>query len=71
MNLDPKPINQLEFTKPKLSNVDPKPDKSLSFEFDPRHTNDRNIDQEYYQQKLMEFKKIFPKTGTLLHFSIE
>ncbi|KAJ8322150.1 hypothetical protein KUTeg_000621 [Tegillarca granosa] len=60
MNLDPKPINQLEFKKPKLSAAEPKPS---SFEFDPRHTNDKNFKPDYYQQKLMELKKIFPKTG--------
>ncbi|KAJ8307801.1 hypothetical protein KUTeg_014646, partial [Tegillarca granosa] len=59
MNLDPKPINQLEFKKPKLSAAEPKPS---SFEFDPRHTNDKNFKPDYYQQKLMELKKIFPKT---------
>lgn len=63
-NQSPKPVSELSFTKPQL---DSKPSRATSIDFDPRHPHDRSMDMKYTLDQLKDLKKIFPNTGLYMY----
>lgn len=58
--MKPQPASNLKIKTKSASKIT----STISADFDPRHSDDRNFNIDWSLKQLTELKTIFPKTGT-------